>query len=78
MLKRILLIIPLFFLFALVAASAASRFTLVVDAGHGGNDFGAPGAVSNEKDLTLKYALSVCGFFEIQCPDFLVIYSRKS
>ena len=78
MLKRILLIIPLFFLFALVAASAASRFTLVVDAGHGGNDFGAPGAVSNEKDLTLKYALAFGRFVESHCPDVRVIYTRKT
>lgn len=78
MLKRILLIIPLFFLFALVAASAASRFTLVVDAGHGGNDFGAPGAVSNEKDLTLKYALAFGRFVESLCPDVRVIYTRKT
>lgn len=78
MLKRILLIIPLFFFFALVATSAASRFTLVVDAGHGGNDFGAPGAVSNEKDLTLKYALAFGRFVESHCPDVRVIYTRKT
>ncbi len=78
MLKRILLIIPLFFFFALVATSAASRFTLVVDAGHGGNDFGAPGAVSNEKNLTLKYALAFGRFVESHCPDVRVIYTRKT
>ncbi len=78
MLKRILLIIPLFFFFALVATSATSRFTLVVDAGHGGNDFGAPGAVSNEKDLTLKYALAFGRFVESHCPDVRVIYTRKT
>lgn len=78
MLKRILLIIPVFFFFALVATSAASRFTLVVDAGHGGNDFGAPGVVSNEKDLTLKYALAFGRFVESHCPDVRVIYTRKT
>ena len=78
MLKRILLIIPVFFFFALVTASAASRFTLVVDAGHGGNDFGAPGAVSNEKNLTLKYALAFGRFVESHCPDVRVIYTRKT
>ena len=30
------------------------RFTLVIDAGHGGHDFRAPGAVTNEKTLTLR------------------------
>lgn len=78
MLKRILLIIPVFFFFALVTASVASRFTLVVDAGHGGNDFGAPGAVSNEKNLTLKYALAFGRFVESHCPDVRVIYTRKT
>lgn len=78
MLKRILLIIPVFFFFALVTTSAASRFTLVVDAGHGGNDFGAPGAVSNEKNLTLKYALAFGRFVESHCPDVRVIYTRKT
>ena len=78
MLKRILLIIPVFFFFALVTASAASRFTLVVDAGHGGNNFGAPGAVSNEKNLTLKYALAFGRFVESHCPDVRVIYTRKT
>lgn len=76
--KRILLIIPVFFFFALVSTSAASRFTLVVDAGHGGNDFGASGAVSNEKDLTLKYALAFGRFVESHCPDVRVIYTRKT
>ena len=77
MLKRVFLI-PVFFLFELVFASAASRFTLVVDAGHGGNDFGAPGAMSNEKDLTLRYALAFGRFVESHCPDVRVIYTRKT
>lgn len=76
--KRLLLIFPLFFFFALVSTSAASRFTLVVDAGHGGNDFGAPGATSNEKDLTLRYALAFGSFVESHCPDVRVIYTRKT
>lgn len=60
-----------------LSAFADTRFTLVIDAGHGGHDFGAPGAVSNEKDLTLKYALAFGALVEKNCPDVKVIYTRK-
>ena len=53
------------------------RFTLVIDAGHGGHDFGAPGAVTNEKTLTLRYALAFGRMVEERCPDVRVIYTRK-
>ena len=35
--------------------AANSRFTLVIDAGHGGHDAGAVGAVTKEKNLTLRF-----------------------
>ena len=53
------------------------RFTLVIDAGHGGHDYGAPGAVTNEKTLTLRYALAFGRMVEDRCPDVKVIYTRK-
>lgn len=53
------------------------RFILVIDAGHGGHDFGAPGAVTNEKTLTLRYALAFGRMVEERCPDVRVIYTRK-
>ena len=34
-----------------VASAADKKFTLVIDAGHGGHDTGAPGATSYEKNL---------------------------
>ena len=57
----------------------AKNFTLVVDAGHGGQDTGAigPGKV-REKDLTLKYALAFGKMVEQNCPDVNVIYTRKT
>lgn len=64
--------------FALVAEGANKRFTLVIDPGHGGKDFGASGAVSNEKDLTLKYALSLGKMIERNCPDVKVLFTRKA
>ena len=39
-------------------AAGKNGFTLVIDAGHGGHDTGAVGAVSKEKNLTLKFALA--------------------
>ncbi len=77
MIKRYIMIITA--LLAVVAMSAAnSKFTLVIDAGHGGHDFGAPGAVSNEKTLTLRYALAFGKMVEDRCPDVKVIYTRKT
>lgn len=58
--------------------AAGHRFTLVIDAGHGGNDHGAPGAISEEKNLTLKYALAFGKMVEQNCPDVKVIYTRKT
>ncbi|MGI6242575.1 MAG: N-acetylmuramoyl-L-alanine amidase family protein [Prevotella sp.] len=68
----------MFLMFALVIQGANKRFTLVIDAGHGGRDHGASGATSNEKDLTLKYALSLGKMIERNCPDVRVLYTRKT
>ena len=51
-------------------------FTLVIDAGHGGMDHGAVGAISKEKDLTLRYALAFGKMVERECPDVRVVYTR--
>lgn len=58
--------------------AASKRFTLVIDAGHGGHDAGAIGAISKEKDLTLKYALALGQMIERDCPEVHVIYTRKT
>lgn len=73
----------LFAILAAVVLSAASmaqghRFTLVLDAGHGGHDAGAIGAVSKEKSLTLKYALAFGRMIEQRCPDVKVYYTRTT
>ncbi|HBN47016.1 MAG TPA: N-acetylmuramoyl-L-alanine amidase [Prevotella sp.] len=68
----------LFLLVALALPAANQRFTLVIDAGHGGKDHGAPGAISEEKNLTLKYALAFGKLVEDNCPDVRVIYTRKT
>lgn len=61
-----------------VTAVAASSFTLVIDAGHGGHDAGARGSFSNEKDINLRTALAFGRYVEKNCPDVKVIYTRKT
>lgn len=78
MYKRLLTIICLTLLFVLSADGAKKAFTIVIDAGHGGKDFGAPGKVTNEKTLNLRYALSFGRIIEQNCPDVKVIYTRKT
>lgn len=55
----------------------AKDFVLVIDAGHGGNDPGAVGKISKEKDINLKVALKVGRLIEDNCKDVKVIYTRK-
>jgi N-acetylmuramoyl-L-alanine amidase len=57
---------------------SAKRYTLVIDAGHGGRDAGACGAISKEKNLTLRYAQAFGRMVEQNCPDVNVIYTRKT
>ena len=72
-------ILGLFFLCAAFSAHAANKqFTLVIDAGHGGHDTGAVGAISKEKNLTLKFALAFGRLVENNCPDVNVVYTRKT
>ncbi len=58
--------------------AAAGKFTLVIDAGHGGHDHGAPGAFSKEKNINLNVALAFGRYVERNCPDVKVIYTRKT
>lgn len=63
----------------LAAAQAADkRFTLVIDAGHGGHDTGAVGKISKEKNINLNVALAFGRYVERNCPDVKVIYTRKT
>ena len=57
---------------------ANKQFTLVIDAGHGGHDAGAVGAISKEKNLTLKFALAFGKLVEERCPDVKVVYTRRT
>ena len=76
--RKFIFSIATLLMIAVMTFAASKRFTLVLDAGHGGKDHGAPGAVSEEKNLTLKYALAFGRIVEQNCPDVRVLYTRKS
>ena len=77
--KSIKILLAIFLTAVGVAAMAADkRFTLVIDAGHGGHDSGAKGAMSYEKNINLKVALAFGKYVERGCPDVKVVYTRKT
>lgn len=77
MIIRRILIVVMALLTAIGIDAANKKFTLVIDAGHGGHDAGALGATSKEKDINLNVALAFGRLIEDNCPDVNVIYTRK-
>lgn len=71
-------IIVLLLIFTVGASSPNDRFTLVIDAGHGGHDAGAIGTYSKEKNINLNVALAFGKLVEKNCNDVTVIYTRKA
>ena len=71
-----LLILMLMLTVTVVAAN--KKFTLVIDAGHGGNDAGAIGKITKEKHINLNVALAFGRMVERNCSDVKVIYTRKT
>ena len=59
-------------------AAGKHKFTLVIDAGHGGHDVGAMGKFSKEKDINLRTALAFGKYVERNCSDVKVVYTRKT
>ena len=68
----------LLLLASLTLNAAPRQFTVVIDAGHGGNDCGAKGLISYEKNLTLRYALAVGSAIERSFDDVRVVYTRRT
>ncbi len=71
-------IIVLLLIYTVGASSPNDRFTLVIDAGHGGHDAGAIGTYSKEKNINLNVALAFGKLVEKNCNDVTVIYTRKT
>ena len=76
--KKVIFVLLILVSFATVTFGADKRFTLVIDAGHGGHDAGAKGAFSYEKNINLNVALAFGRYVERECPDVKVIYTRKT
>ena len=76
--KKIYILTILIFLALAAFAAKAKTFTLVIDAGHGGHDAGAIGAVTKEKTINLNVALAFGRMVERNCKDVKVIYTRKT
>lgn len=51
-------------------------FVVVIDAGHGGHDYGAIGAITNEKTINLGVALKLGNLIKKAHKDVKVIYTR--
>lgn len=60
-----------------VTAGNEKKFTVVLDAGHGGHDPGAIGRRGKEKNINLSVALKLGRLIEDNCPDTKVVYTRK-
>ena len=76
--NRLLAFLWITCLFVAVATAANKKFTLVIDAGHGGTDAGAVGSITKEKHINLNVALAFGRLVERNCPDVRVIYTRKT
>ncbi|MBP5409903.1 MAG: N-acetylmuramoyl-L-alanine amidase [Prevotella sp.] len=76
--NRLLVLIWITLGFAVCSFAANKKFTLVIDAGHGGHDAGALGAFSKEKNINLNVALAFGRYVQNNCPDVKVIYTRKT
>jgi len=81
--KKFFLVLPYYllitgiFIFSPVKAQDA-RFTVVLDAGHGGHDPGAMSSTSREKDINLAVVLDLGMIIEQKFKDVKVIYTRKT
>lgn len=77
------IILSIFFIFifsmsAFNIQAQAKKFVLVIDAGHGGHDPGAVGAITREKDINLGVALKLGKLISKNFDNVNVIYTRKS
>lgn len=80
--KRIFLFLNIIVAFLFSASfglkAQKTNFTLVLDAGHGGHDPGAIGAISREKDINLGVVLRLGELVESNFKDVKVVYTRKT
>lgn len=79
MYKFFIIIIITILGFSFFTSAKGKKITkIIVDAGHGGKDFGAPGSFSNEKDITLAVALKLGKIIQDSMNSVQVIYTRTT
>ena len=76
--KSILLILLTMAMPYLLAAKGKTITKIVIDAGHGGSDIGAQGAISREKDITLAVTLKLGKIFADSMKNIQIIYTRTT
>lgn len=64
--------------FAMPCETLGKEFVVVIDAGHGGKDGGAPGTFSNEKDINLAVAKLLGKELTRRHSDCKVVYTRST
>lgn len=76
--RKVIYFLSLLLVLSAPTFGADKRFTLVIDAGHGGHDAGAKGSFSYEKNINLNVALAFGAYVERNNPEVKVIYTRKT
>ncbi len=67
---------PVLFSFIVKEKKLKVLKTIIIDAGHGGSDPGAPGKYSNEKDICLAISLKLGEQLKKEHPDVNILYTR--
>ena len=65
-------------LLCVLMSANVHAFTVVIDAGHGGDDPGAIGRIAREKTLNLNAALQLGGMIKEAYPEVDVVYTRQT
>lgn len=73
---RLLHIIALWLVTLCAVAAPSAPFTVVIDAGHGGKDYGCVGSISNEKTIVLDVATRLGDIIRNEHPEVKIIYTR--
>lgn len=75
---RTIVVLAMLLVFSPVSIFAKGKKVskIVIDAGHGGKDFGAQGAISYEKDITLAVALKLGKLLTDSMHNMQVVYTR--
>jgi N-acetylmuramoyl-L-alanine amidase len=70
--------LTIFLLLLTLLTASAKQFTIVIDAGHGGHDYGAIGSKTNEKSINLAVAKAFGAKIEREMKDVKVVYTRST